>query len=109
MRMNLELSDLAADGQTHHARRRLRQRGIGSDQVAGLMRSFDRDRPVGNGCSALTLSRQALLELKADGWAPALLDRIQSLAIVVANDGAVVTVLRQYSDRRGRRYRRGWK
>ena len=76
---------------THHAERRLQQRGMRPVWIDLLLRYADLDVPVGDGCVALSLSRHALTRLKAE-HGPSLADRIRHVVLVVAGD-AIVTVL----------------
>ena len=93
---------------SEHATRRLRQRGIGREQLIAFYNTCDRERPVGRGCIAMTLSKRAQSELLADGWPPAEVDSIRRMAIVEAPDGIVVTVCKQHG-KRSRMLRRGRK
>jgi predicted nuclease with RNAse H fold len=92
---------------TRHAAKRVRQRGIAADAV-GLVHAFaDIELPAGGGCERRLLSRRAELELLADGWPAALVDRAARLTVVVASDGrTVVSVWPRSSDSRLVRARR---
>jgi hypothetical protein len=88
-----------------HGRTRARQRGMTLRMMAAMAALADHAVPVGGGCVSLTLSRAAAEEARAEGFAPALLDHLRRRAMVVADNGELVTLL--IPDRqRGRRYRR---
>jgi hypothetical protein len=77
---------------TCHARRRGQQRGASWGAIDLVYQYGDCDLPAGSGCVCRVLSRRALPELVADGWRPALIDRAARLTLVVAGDGALVTL-----------------
>jgi hypothetical protein len=77
------------------------------ETIAALMRASDTEMPVGNGCTALTVSRQAQAEMHADGLDHALADSLGRYVVVVDGDGGIVTVAKLFRGRRGRQYRRG--
>ncbi|MGE0116769.1 MAG: hypothetical protein AB7S71_14610 [Dongiaceae bacterium] len=85
----------------------MQQRGIAVETVRCLLLIFDRDVPVGGGCSALSVSHEGLASMASDGAAPDLIDRVKGIVLVVNEDGEVVTI---QHDRGGvgRRYRRQW-
>ncbi|MCG7354509.1 hypothetical protein ACX4M5_10640 [Roseomonas mucosa] len=88
-----------------HGRARARHRGTTQSMMAALAALADLDVPVGGGCVSVTLSRTAAEEAQAEGCPPALLDRLRRRAMVVADNGDLVTLLIPHR-RRGRRYRR---
>ena len=90
-----------------HATLRARQRGIKQGQIEMLMSTGDIEQPVGRGCTALTISRNRLAELRSDGMCPSTLDALERLSLVLGPDGGVITVMKLDRGRRGRRYRRG--
>jgi hypothetical protein len=90
---------------SQHAIRRGKERGINLEMVETLMAWGDETR-VGSGAASLTLSRAAVAELASEGMAPARTDKLRRLAIVVTDDGVVVTCLIQRrSGARKKRYR----
>ena len=91
---------------TAHGRRRARQRGAPDAVLDALLDLADRDVPVGGGCRALSLSTPRAAQARAEGTAPALLERLRGRVLVLAEDGRVVTVLHAHG-RRARHYRRG--
>lgn len=101
----ISLHEDGAPAISHHAAARIRQRGIRTGALDLVLRLGDRDRPVGGGCTAVSISRRRLGALRAGGWPPHLLDQAKRLTVVEADDGAVVTVLH----RRGRAGRRYWR
>ena len=54
-------------GMTRHAATRCKQRGIRTDVVNLIRDHFDRDHHAGAGAAAISISRQRLLELSAEG------------------------------------------
>ena len=108
MAMTSETHETAGMAFSEHAARRLRQRGIGKKQLIAFYNTCDRERSVGRGCIAMTLSRRGQVELLADGWSPTEVGRIGRMAIVEAADGVVVTVCKQHG-KRSRMLRRGRK
>lgn len=88
-----------------HGRVRARQRGTTARMLLSLAGLADRDVPAGGGCSSVTLSRAGAEEALADGHPPALVERLRRRAMVVAGDGALVTILIPHGRRR-RGYRR---
>ncbi len=88
-----------------HGRVRARHRGTTHNMMATLAALADHGVPVGGGCISVTLSRAAAEEALAEGYPPALLDRLCRRAMVVADNGDLVTLLIPHR-RRGRRYRR---
>jgi hypothetical protein len=77
---------------TRHAERRCQQRGFRSVQLTAFREIADLCVPVGRGLSALRCSRDALREAVSDGMAPADADRFAGRVMILADDGAVVTV-----------------
>jgi hypothetical protein len=76
---------------TRHAMQRCQQRGIPLDAL-DLVHAFgDIDVPASGGCVRRLLSHRASVELLADGWPPALVDRAARLTLIVADNGEVVS------------------
>ncbi len=90
---------------TRHAARRARQRGIGGDLIDAFLSLADWETPVGSGCTALSISRRLKRDPDIRAAFGPLLDRIARLAMVMAPDGEVVTVMHARGET-GRRYRR---
>lgn len=93
---------------TKHLERRLRQRGVKDKTYSTILEWADVEAPVGGGDVSLTLSKDAIEELAAEGVPVARRDKLKRLAVVVTTDGVVKTcmVIRK-SGRNRRRYRRG--
>ena len=89
---------------TKHASRRLQQRGIPGTRLERHIQFADRVVPVGDGSICLTVSREGLADLAAEGVNRQELERLRRLAVVIAADEAVRTVMHLHA-RRGRRYR----
>jgi hypothetical protein len=92
---------------SNHARQRARQRGVRDADLLLLLVAADREAPVGEGCVALSISRQRCGELLAEGYPLSAVDRAAKIAAVESAVGEIVTVLRPRGHR-GRRYRRAF-
>ncbi|WP_146255402.1 hypothetical protein [Azospirillum sp. TSA6c] len=88
-----------------HGRTRTQHRGTTLRIMAAFDALADHDVPVGGGCVAITLTKAAAEEAQAEGCPPALIDSLRRRAMIVADNGDLVTLLIPYG-RRGRRYRR---
>ena len=92
---------------SHHAERRANQRGVPHFIIEVLLAQADIELPVGNGCSALRLSKTRLQDRELRENLGADLDRLAGLAVICADDtGEIVTVLHDWGGTDGRRYRR---
>jgi hypothetical protein len=91
---------------TRHATIRARQRGIGSDRLDAFLSLADTEAPVGSGCVALSISRRLKRDRDIRAAFGPMLDRIADLALVMAEDGSVVTVMHDHGHAAARRYRR---
>jgi hypothetical protein len=89
-----------------HLSKRCQQRGVDRREFAILFNFADQLVPVGGGRTAMTLSRSAVVALKAEGISIHGLDRARRRAIVINADGKPVTILIP-SGQGGRRYRHG--
>ena len=96
---------LASHTITGHAAVRANQRGVSHCRLAALLAVADLDVQVGRRLHARRASRRALLEAIADGLPPALVGRLSNLAVIEADDGAVVTVAPIHGQA-GRHYKR---
>ncbi|HYC06256.1 MAG TPA: hypothetical protein VED40_23410 [Azospirillaceae bacterium] len=90
--------------QTRHARTRQQQRGITAARLQLHLRYADRETPVGGGSTSLSLSRQAVHDMRGDGVSQQEIDRLRRLAII--QDGERIRTILHIQARRGRRYRR---
>ena len=88
-----------------HIEKRRQQRGVRKVDLQMLYALADQIAPVGGGRLALTVSRNAAAELRADGFGAADLDRLSRRALIVDATDAPVTILIPHR-RRGRHYRR---
>ncbi len=92
---------------TRHAERRAKARGIGKALIAMIIAASDRERPVGGGCVAISVSRDQASGLRAEGLSPALLEALRRHALILDDNGGIVTACKLLRGRRGRSYRRG--
>ncbi len=93
---------------TTHAQLRAQGRGISPADIEAVL-AWGCEVPVGGGAWGVTLSRRTAAEMAAEGAPRAWIDTLQRVAVVVAQDDAVVTVMRMGRPDRARRYRRGVK
>jgi hypothetical protein len=92
---------------TRHATLRAQQRGVTHAMLDALIHNADVEAPVGGGCTVLRLSRERLMDRALRASLGPMADRLETLAVVLADEtGEVVTVLRDHGGREGRRYRR---
>jgi hypothetical protein len=89
-----------------HLRKRCQQRGVPKRDFQTLMETADRLVPVGGGRVSATLSRSAVVAMRAEGTACTSLDRAARRAVVFDADGTPITVLIP-SGRYRRHYWRG--
>lgn len=98
---------------TQHATRRAQQRSIRRVQIEQLFLLSDISSRVDRNLGALRMSRTALKEALADGLPPAQADRLAGRTLVLADDGAIVTLTHLHGSKSGsyrRRDRRAyWK
>jgi hypothetical protein len=91
---------------TRHATLRAKQRGVPHHLLDALLVYGDLDAPVGDGCSVVRLSRERLRDRDLRGRLGAAMDRLKSLAVIVADEtGEIVTVMHDHGRTDGRRYR----
>ncbi len=76
-----------------HATKRSQQRGIRKALMNALLERFDLDRPVGDGCQALSCSRAALARAREDGVPTAIIERLGRVVLVISPDGVIVTAI----------------
>lgn len=89
---------------THHARKRIRQRGVAVSVAEFLLEHGDIYRHAGDGAVSVSMSQDAATMLLAEGADVESVSRARKLAAVLGVHG-LVTVLRP-TGRNGRRYRR---
>lgn len=92
---------------TRHASVRARQRGIDGDRLEMFLALADVDVPVGDGCVALSISRRLKRDRDIRAAFGPMLDRVADIALVMGEDGTVVTVMHDRGHGAARRYRRG--
>lgn len=78
---------------TRHAWGRIRQRGVRGEALRLVLAEADERRHVGGGAVAEWISRQRRRRLLRDGMPPALVEDCRDIVVVVAPDGAVITVV----------------
>jgi hypothetical protein len=94
---------------TDHANRRIQQRGISREAVAFVTLNADIQLHAGEGCQSLRISRQYMAQLSNCGARPTLMERSQSVVVLIhQNENKIVTVLHDWGTRCGRRYRKQW-
>ena len=96
---------------TRHAQVRANQRGVTKHRLASLLRFADIDVAVGRHLHARRVSRCGIAVAIQEGLAPSDAERLSRIAVIVADDGAVVTVAPVYGCKGrhyGRRMRRFW-
>lgn len=93
----------SAEWLSMHARRRCAQRGTSGQVFATCDEWADREVPVGRGATALSLSRDAAREMRAEGVPSDIVDRALRRTIVQASGRAVTVIVGR--ERRGRHYR----
>lgn len=84
---------------TSHAATRMSQRGIRAQALKALL-AAGQDTPCGGRSSAYILSKAAASELREAGVSSSDIDRIRRLRAIVAENGAIVTVMHRYDSRR---------
>jgi hypothetical protein len=85
---------------TRHAFTRCQNRGVRPSFVHAILHHADLDRPAGDNCRLLQVSRRRAKALNVD-------DRLSRFAVVLSEDsGKIVTVLPVHSGRSGAQYRR---
>lgn len=84
---------------SRHAERRCQQRGVPKRLLSLILDHADLEKPIGDGCTLVRVSREQAGSLKAD-------DRILRFAVIWSDERAqVVTVLPLQRSAVGRRYR----
>ena len=78
---------------SRHATKRSQQRGIRQALINALLERFDLDRPVGDGCHALSCSRAELARAREDGVPTAIIERLGRVVLVISPDGIIVTAI----------------
>ncbi len=86
-----------------HAQRRMKQRGVSLSDVEFLLKSADREVPVGDNCLALSVSRGWL---QREGRRSM---RLENLVAVVRDDWQMVISVIHATGQQGRHYRKDWR
>lgn len=84
---------------SRHAAVRMANRGVTKAFLTALVTHADVETPVGDGATALRVSRNWARRLNLD-------DRLHRYSVVLSADSTVVTILPMTPTQRGRRYRR---
>ncbi len=82
-------------GFSKHAQRRLCQRCISEEDVAFIVREGERMRDVGDGAVEYSIARDQWTELTMIGLATNRIERLKRIVVVVANDGTIVTAIKE--------------
>ena len=77
---------------TNHAVCRMQQRGMTKSTLSFVLEHADRYKFVGEGCLENWISRKHLKQLRQDGMPSQLVERSAGIAVIVADDGAIITV-----------------
>jgi hypothetical protein len=88
-----------------HAVRRANQRSVSRRTIDALVAHGDVECPVGSGCTVIRFSRDRLKDASLRGTLGGSIDQLKSLAVILSEDGEVVTVLHDRGGTAGRRYR----
>jgi hypothetical protein len=90
---------------TTHALQRCTQRGVSRRALQLALTQSDREIEVGGGVTALSLSADHLRAVPKCDWDTDTIRRASQLAVLVNEQGEIITVLRQKPGAKGRRYR----
>jgi hypothetical protein len=90
---------------SRHAETRSRQRGVSHTLIEALIQFADMEGPAGCNCTFLRVSRKGLSDPVLRERIGGDIDRLGSLALVLGEDGEIVTVLHDRGGSGGRRYR----
>ena len=77
---------------TNHASTRMQQRGVMVRSLEFVLENADKSEFVGSGCREQWISRRHLATLRRKGEDRRLIDRADSIAVVLSEDGAIVTI-----------------
>jgi len=88
---------------SRHAMLRAQQRGITPAQVDAIVRYADMERPRGDGCSSIWISRKELRRLGSSTPEGVSIDRLLGVTVLQSSDATCITVFR---NRRSKTYRR---
>ena len=91
---------------TKHAAARANQRGVTHQMIRDVLEHADIEKPVGDGCTLVRISRHSLEDRSLRASLGSRADQLQSLALICGDDGAIVSVLHTFATAMGRRYRR---
>tara|TARA_B110000444_G_C18823510_1_gene589042 strand:+ start:601 stop:927 length:327 start_codon:yes stop_codon:yes gene_type:complete len=91
--------------ETDHFKKRCRQRGIKNSDINTILEHADTEANVGNGIISYSISNNSILEMK-DYISPKKLDRIKNKAVLLSEDGIVITAIKMNKSR-SRHYRCG--
>lgn len=91
-----------------HVKMRAQQRGVKKKLLGMVIRFADREIPVRNGHTSLSVSKTELKRLVCEGSIDAqAADKLKKLAVVIANDNEesnILTVVRPEAGSKGRHY-----
>ena len=74
--------------------------------IRDVLEHADIEKPAGDGCVLLRISRRTLEDRSVRTSLGARADQLQTLALICSDDGEIVSVLHAYATASGRRYRR---
>ena len=95
---------------SQHAMKRAQQRGVKDQTVDIIIEFADKKVPVKDNRLSLTVSKKRLKSLVLEGTLDAqMAEKIADVAVIMAEDGEVVSVLHAEDGAKGRHYRKNVK
>ena len=92
--------------ETDHFKKRCRQRGVKKSDINTILEYADTEASVGNGVISYSISNNSIIEMK-NFIQPKKLDRIKGKAVLMTDDGVVITAIK-INKPRSRHYRYGF-
>ena len=92
--------------ETDHFKKRCRQRGVKKSDINMILEYADTEANVGNGVISYSISNNSIIEMK-NFIQPKQLDRIKGRAVLMSEDGVVITAIK-INKPRSRHYRYGF-
>jgi len=90
---------------TKHAQRQAQRRGISAETINLVYEEADIRDWSGDGCRSLQITRKRLFQMVARGnLKPCLAEKASGISLVMASDGAIVTVMHKTKRSKLRKY-----